>query len=42
MAPDTQQNLGGAFFSFMLGAGNLAGYLTGALSFADDIETKVR
>jgi len=31
LAPKSQQNLGGSLFSFMLGTGNLLGYLVGSL-----------
>jgi len=31
VAPTNQQNLGGSFFSFMLGTGNLLGYFAGSL-----------
>jgi len=35
VAPLSQQNLGGSLFSFMLGAGNLAGYYIGSLSLTE-------
>lgn len=45
VAPPSQHNLGGSFFSFMLGCGNLIGYLTGSLKLSKYLpffETDIR